>query len=179
MFLKKPQDKDLLVTLNRDSTGHADVQLRDGSVDITSISPRRMTLTAIVEKLPSNGKSKMTDAQQDENVEPLLGDVNSQNQKKIWRVVTTQTEKDKIEVADLADAGDLVGHKLDVYVSHVLSRHWIRWKAIGSLVLEHSVSLDTQTAQSQLVTVVCSRRLLASPQVMALTPSTYWTPACQ
>ncbi|KAI0222470.1 hypothetical protein LSAT2_026293, partial [Lamellibrachia satsuma] len=80
-----------------------------------------MTLTAIVEKLPSNGKSKMTDAQLDDNVKPLLYDVNSQNQKKIWRVVTTQTEKDKIEVADLADTGDLVGHKLDVYVSHVLS----------------------------------------------------------
>ena len=50
--------------LNRDSMGHADVQLRDGSVDITSLFPRRMTLTAIVEKVPSDGNSKMTDAEQ-------------------------------------------------------------------------------------------------------------------
>ena len=92
VFLKKTQDKDLLVTLNQYCTGHADVQLRGGSVDITSLFPRRMTLTSIVEKLPSNGKSMMTDAEQ---------------------------QDDKLSTCQ-AETNDLVGHKFDDFVSHVL-----------------------------------------------------------
>ena len=63
VFLKKTQNKDLFLTLNRDNTGHTEAQLMDGSVNIASLFPRRMTLTAIVEKLPGDGNSKMTDAE--------------------------------------------------------------------------------------------------------------------
>ena len=63
VFLKKTQDKDLFLTLNRDNTGHTEAQLMDESVNIASLFPRRMTLTAIVEKLPGDGNSKITYAE--------------------------------------------------------------------------------------------------------------------
>ena len=63
MFLKKTQYKDMLVTLNRENTGHIETQLKDGSVNIVPLFPRRMTLRATVEKLPGDGNSKMVDAE--------------------------------------------------------------------------------------------------------------------
>ena len=49
VLLKKTQDINMLLTLNRDNTGHIEAQLMDESVNITSLFLRRMTLTAIVE----------------------------------------------------------------------------------------------------------------------------------
>ena len=63
VFLKKTQDKDQMVTLNPDNTGHTEAYAMDGSVNMTSLFPRRMTLIVIVEKLPGDGNSKMTDAE--------------------------------------------------------------------------------------------------------------------
>ena len=58
VFLKKILDKDLLVTLNRESTGHTEAHHRDGVVDITSLFPRRMTLTSVLEKPPDDRNVK-------------------------------------------------------------------------------------------------------------------------
>ncbi|KAI0225837.1 hypothetical protein LSAT2_023406 [Lamellibrachia satsuma] len=58
VFLKITIDEDLFVTLNRDTTGHTEVQLRDGSVGIISLIPRRMTPTAVVEKLSNYGVAR-------------------------------------------------------------------------------------------------------------------------
>lgn len=61
VFLERALDKDLLVTLNRDSAGHIEAQLRDGPVDVASLFPGRRTLRAIAEEVPGDGDTADTE----------------------------------------------------------------------------------------------------------------------